>query len=402
MPEKIEYRQVTPEERVRLARMQNTTFSINLDENGIREKVAKNQTLFGAFKDPLVYAAIDGEGHILAGMEAIPLSMWFDGQRVPMWGIGCVVTTPESRRQGHIRNIFAEIFKEIHERGAVFSHLYPFSQDFYRQFGYEQCGAAKKYNLPLAPARRLKNDGRAYEFTTDGGAEIRDELIRVYEDWASRHSLMLSRFPEQWDSVLNLPYFGADRLYYWRDAEGVIKAWVKFRKDGGILNILDIAWADREAMLGILQFMGMYEGQADRIAIKAGPEFTAELYWNNLYEIGIETAWMGMSRILNAKRALELMEKPRESGGFIIKINDGFAAWNNRTYAVAYGGGETAVTESNAAPDIEVNERALLQLVLGVYEFGQTAGRGDVRINSNIETLEKVFRQKKLLITDMI
>ena len=193
---------------------------------------------------------------------------------------------------------------------------------------------------------------------------------------------------------------GLDRLYYWKDAEKNIKAWVKFKKHNETIEIHDIAWTDYEAMLGILQFIGMFDGAAEKMAVKASPEFTAELFWNNLYNIHTENQWMGMSRVVNVKRALELMKKPEEDGGFTIKVVDDFADWNNNTYIVEYGGGECKVSETLAEADIETSARALVQLILGAYEPEHIAQRDDVQVNGDMQALKRLFYKKNMFITD--
>ena len=399
--QKIEYRKVTPEEKLHVARVQGIAFGSVPNEKEIREQIAK-----GEYNSDDTYGAVDENGHVLAGMEIFPYTMWFDGHKAPMYGIGGVASMPESRRQGNIRKIFEKVFDDIYEKGAVFSHLYPFSHDYYRKFGYEQCGAVKKYILPLGPARKLKNNGTPHEFIKSENAEnsdgVRDKLIEVHEAFAARHNVMISRSENRWNEVFNVSLFGIDRLYYWKNSDSDIKSWVKFKKSGDTMEIHDIAWTDHESMLGILQFMGMFEGAAGRMSLRASPEFIAELYWNNLYEIGTENHWMGMNRVVNAKRALELMKKPCGEGRFTIKVADGFAKWNNNTYSVKYGGGECIVNVnvSETTPDIVVSEHALMQMVLGVYEFEQIARRDDVQINGNTQILRQAFYKKNLLLTD--
>ena len=391
----IEYRKVTPEEKLHVARLQGIVFSFTQNEEEIREQIAK-----GEYDSENTYGAIDENGRVVAGMEVIPYTMWFDGHKVPMYGIGGVASMPESRRQGNVRKIFEKAFDDIYEKGVVFSHLYPFSYDYYRKFGYEHCGSVKRYTLPLEYARKLENNGTTHEFIK--GDEVRSELIEVYESYASRHNIMLSRTDWRWDEVFNINLFGADRLYYWRNAEGAVKSWVKFKKDGDIMKINDIAWADHESMLGILQFVGMFEGAADKLQLRASPEFLADLYWNDIYDIEESRDLLGMNRVVNAKRALELIKKDGE-GCFSIKVTDEFAAWNNNTYTVEFGSGECTVkADASKSADIEVSELALMQLILGVFELDQIAQRKekDVSINANVETLKRVFRKKNLLIAD--
>ena len=395
----IEYRILTPEEKLHIARQQRISFpfpSLDSNEEDIRGRIER-----GEYKSENTYGAVDESGRVIAGMEAIPFQMWFDGNKVSMAGISGVVSLPENRRQGNIRGIFGMLFNDVYEKGAIFTNLFPFSYEYYRQFGYELCGPARRYTLPLAAARKLPNNGSAHEYI-EGDSE-RAALVNVYENFASRHNIMISRSDERWNNTFNVSLFSHERLYYWKDSGGEIKAWVKFKRDAAQMMISEIVWADHESMLGILQFVGMYEGAAEKMVFRSSPELTAELYWDNPYQITMETAWMGMSRAINAKRALELMRKPDNDGKFVIKLTDSFAKWNDDTYKVEYGGGQCAVSAGAGAGgvDIEVDERAFAQLILGVYDIRKVADAGRARINGNRETLESVFVKKPILVTDM-
>jgi predicted acetyltransferase len=386
-----------PEEHLHVLRLQGFAFLFDAfgkakGEAEIREKIAS-----GELDNGVTYAAVEqSTGRVLAGMDAIPMRMWFDGRVADMTGIGGVVTLPEARRQGHIRKLFEKIFADIYGQGAVFSHLFPFSHEYYRKFGYEHCGSAPKYVLPLAQARKLGSGGTACEYA-EGAA--RDELVAVYEAYASRHNAMVSRGAKQWEKVFGLSLADNGRIYCWKDGGGAIKAWAKFKRAGDTMEISDIAWANREGMLGILQFMGAFEAEAKKMSLRPGPELIPELYWENLYDIEIQNQWLGMNRIVNAKRALELMEKPGD-GRFVIKIADDFARWNSRAYAVAFGGGGCEVSETAQAADIEASATALAQLLLGCYELRQLAQRPDVSVNGDMRALSRVFRKKNILISD--
>jgi len=394
----IELRKLTPEEKLYLTRLHSFVFSSKYDENGIREKIAK-----GEYKSDNTYGVIAKDGELIAGMEVIPYTMSFDGKKAPMYGIAGVASLPENRRKGYIRNLFVKVFEDVYEKGGVFSHLYPFSYDYYRKFGYEECGHVKKYMLPIPRARQFKNTGTVHEFIREKDFDVRQNLIDVYEAYCLRHNIMILRSEERWNEIFNIPFFGHDRLYYWRDKEGIVKAWLKieYNKPQRTMFIHDIAWVDHESMIGILQFMGMFEGtSAEKMSFTASPEFVAELYWNDLYTIQTEPVLIGMNRIINAEQALFLLRKPEGEGAFVIKIVDDFAQWNNNTYLVSYRDGECNVSKTTRSADIETSECGLMQMLLGVYNLKQVAYREDVQINGNEKTLEKVFYKKNLLLID--
>ncbi len=87
------------------------------------------------------WAAFDDDGTMMGSISTYPYQIRFDGKSVGMSGIGFVSTLPGYRRRGAIRGCFEQAFREMKELGQVFSALYPFSVEYYRQFGYE-AGAA--------------------------------------------------------------------------------------------------------------------------------------------------------------------------------------------------------------------------------------------------------------------
>ena len=76
---------------------------------------------------------------VSSGMVIHSFDVWFDGSLVKATGVGGVATLPESRGSGGIRKIFEALMPEWYRDGVTFSVLYPFSHEFYRQFGYELC-----------------------------------------------------------------------------------------------------------------------------------------------------------------------------------------------------------------------------------------------------------------------
>lgn len=392
----MEFRKVTPEEKLYVTRVQSVAFSFIPDENAMREQITK-----GEMKCDDTYAAIDENGVVVAGMEAIPFEIYFDGNKVKMTGIGGVASAPEHRRGGNIRGIFRKVFDDMRDEGVVFSHLYPFSYDYYRLYGYEYSGYAIKYSIHPSAARKFKSAGTIGEYIkTDDENPIITELKAVYDCFASRHNSMLTANAHRWNASVNIPLFGENKLFYWKNDKGEIKSWARFNKKGDSVNIDEIYWCDSEAMIGILRFFGQFEGAAEKLVIKSGPEFNPELLWPNIYSIGNERNWIGMNRVVDAKKALELMKRPEKEAQFNIKINDEFAPWNQNTYNVQIGPDGCQVKEVTNSPDIEISEKSLLQLLFGMYDLRTLSVKPDVQINARYDKFKGVFPLKQIFIGD--
>lgn len=69
-------------------------------------------------------------------------------QKVKMAGVGYVASYPEYRGKGGISSIMSELLSDLHDQGVAVSQLAPFSEDFYRKFGYEPTSRRKTYRIP--------------------------------------------------------------------------------------------------------------------------------------------------------------------------------------------------------------------------------------------------------------
>ena len=103
-----------------------------------------------------------------------------------------------------------------------------------------------------------------------------------------------------------------------------------------------------------------------------------------------------MVRVINAKKALELLDKPADCD-FTIRVTDELIAENNRTYRVRKD--EVAETEAEYA-DIELDQRALAQMAVGAVNFDEAMLRSDVAVHAKEEMLRSVFTEKNIFIAE--
>ena len=74
----------------------------------------------------------------------------FQGQTVPMAGIGYVASYPEFRGNGAASQLMTEILQENYQKETLFSYLAPFSYSFYSKFGYRYVFNQKHYEIDAA------------------------------------------------------------------------------------------------------------------------------------------------------------------------------------------------------------------------------------------------------------
>src|SRR5699024_6424227 len=77
-------------------------------------------------------------------------------KKVKMGGVGYVASYPENRGQGDINRLMNEIILELYKQNYAISNLAPFSESFYRCYGYENAIYEKMYELNPAYLRFFK------------------------------------------------------------------------------------------------------------------------------------------------------------------------------------------------------------------------------------------------------
>ena len=127
-------RKISPKEHIEVRKMQTIAFSgsgdFDLAETNVDKFTDGYESAIGVFDD---------NGKICSSVYLIPYEIRFNGNTVKMGGIGGVATLPEERNKGYIKELFKYCFTEMFKNEQIFSVLYPFSNVYYRQFGYEWC-----------------------------------------------------------------------------------------------------------------------------------------------------------------------------------------------------------------------------------------------------------------------
>lgn len=386
----MEYRKLTPAEAQQAAFIAAQAFDFSMSREDLDKYLEEGST-----RHVDVRGAVDEEGRVLAGMILNPYKVWFDGHIVGMGGIGGVSTLPEYRRGGHIRGIFRCVMDEMRERGMVFSFLYPFSHIFYRKFGYEVGSMQMHVEAPTDQLARYAQPGRAVQYQL--GMDL-EPFMQVDKAFAPRHNMMADRPLERWKRVLEHdPLTTKIRTYVLYNAEDKPVAWFQFTAGDHVMNIREMEWTDRQGLWAMLGFWGRFAGNYNTVTFHSSPELVAEVIWSEPHPV--KTTWnrQGMNRVVDVQRALELMKKPAHPGEVILRVQDEFCGWNDKTFRVAWEAGESRVDESSQTPDMTVSVQALSQMVTGLYPLEVVASRMDVQIDSKEKQLARLFPQKKVL-----
>ena len=350
--------------------------------------------------------AFDG-GKLLAGTYEIDYLMRFDGHSVKMTGIGGVGTLPEARRGGHVRRIFEKILPESYEKGYIFSNLSHFSHDFYRKFGYEV--TCTRNNISISTSDfDIRSTGEFVPILpgddTSGLAEVHSSYIAninhgIHRDyWPDNRAWKM--FTRE-DSCATGTF-----IYLWIDEKGKPCSYIKYKdevEDGDHkMAVSELAFVDKKGLYGILGIVGSLSAQYSDFKWQM-PSFIDPFdFIGDAWAVNTRINPREMTRVVNAKAALELMRRPYGSGEYVIEIEDKNITANNGKYLVAFGEGGIKVSSTTKEADISCDILSLSQLVTGYRSlenalFSRCEG---LQVNGNLDTLLRVFTKRPQHVTE--
>ena len=148
----MEIRKILPEEHIDILKLRSVSYNSRKD-----------------FSDPekmklgyeMIRALFDDSGKPCSTASIEPFTVRFNGKNAQMGGIGSIATLPQERNKGYVRKLLKFCCEEMRENGQIFSYLFPFSNPYYRQFGYECCNQMQVVSMPLNAFEGLKAPGQS-------------------------------------------------------------------------------------------------------------------------------------------------------------------------------------------------------------------------------------------------
>src|SRR6056297_3645082 len=147
----------------------NTTFSWLK-----REAEEEKKGLFDAY-------AIKDQQEYLSACYLWPFDMRLRNSKVKMSGIGALGSNAINRGKGAVKKLLQESLKLMREQEVQVSVLYPFSQSFYRKYGWEKFD--DMYTCHFSPSI-IKKTNTLKNYTIHDYDEPNDSVSEFYNQFA--------------------------------------------------------------------------------------------------------------------------------------------------------------------------------------------------------------------------
>lgn len=353
-------RQLRPDEKKKADILQATAFNFSYDA-AAHEGELLDAEAWGAFLD-------DGET-LASMMYPITYESRFGDTYLPALGIGGVATHPQYRRTGGIRAIFRRLFEMAPERGWVSSYLYPFSYDYYRQFGYERVLCRREMRFECGVLGHIPRNTNAVLYEDPAQLPV---LLDVYHRYAEQFQIMFRRSADRSAREYSAdPHKSLRYTYIWNDATGKGQAYASCLIRDGWLRVSELCYTSPESLFGILGFLRTFEGQVEGFDFTRLPEDTPLDHWiGNYCDVEYSRSSYAMGRVLLPETLLAAHTYPCGiSGSFCVCVTEPETSSGAAgVYAVSYAQGKGSVRRLSGGvenADIVCSVSAFSRVLLG-------------------------------------
>ena len=225
--------------------------------------------------DVTLLGCFDG-GELIADLEYCVREATWEGGTVPCVCIGGVASLPHRRHGGAVRGLFEALERRAGEAGWALGALYPFSDAYYRQFGFERQFHSLRLTVPMrvieAFAAGVPKEALG-SLALYEGKEHTGELLRVYNAFAARRPLMLRRDEAHLKWFYARPFGKCEYCYLWRSPAGAFEGYLQYTADrqAGQVHVAEFCPLTDAAARGMLAFLRGYASKADSVVFAQLP-----------------------------------------------------------------------------------------------------------------------------------
>ena len=327
------------------------------------------QSLFSAVKNALYKTGFENDQPVThAG--CFRLNQTVRGKLFKAGGIWSVISIPQVRRKGYVRQLLQSLFETMREEGMMVSCLYPFRESYYERMGYVTFPQVYKISFATSALQPLLKHDLSGKVEL---LELEDNVDLVYGYLKQAHLIRhgFAVFDDQnW-----LTRFGRKDLWLAvaRDDEGEVIGLMLYKLSGfeGRFTVTKFFYSNSQAKYLLLEFIARHIDQVNDVLLHL-PAYERPETWLSDLKLNIEGVLPPMGRVMDVQGIAGL---ETGIGSFTARIDDPMCEWNNGVFAFETVDDNLQVAPATTA-DCELSIQALSALVYGTHTPEDFAFRG--------------------------
>ncbi|MFN0145319.1 MAG: enhanced intracellular survival protein Eis [Dehalococcoidia bacterium] len=346
--------------------------------------------------------AFDGE-RVASQVGAFPFTVRLNGNPVHMAGVTMVGTLPQYRRQGLLRQLMEQAFRDQRERGQPLAILWASMGAIYQRFGYGIASDSVKYAFDPRTAQLREPWTGAGQVTIETPEEAYATIKQLFIEYATTRNLVIHRSSALWHAD-TLKAFPKDRPVYvavYRDAGGSVRGylvyqtsnWTEARRPGPdqLFDVKDFIALDLDAHRALWEFILKHDLVA-QVQMRVSPDNPAPelLLEPRMLKTAVSDAiWM---RVVDAGPALAARPYG-DRGELSIRMHDAMCPWNSGTWLLETDGPTAEARQVERTPDLTVTPNALATLIAGARTATHLSRAGAVEGSAEVlKRADRIFR----------
>ena len=326
---------------------------------------------FGEYKD----------GHLASYIMVNKFKSMIFAKKVKMGGVGYVASYPENRGQGDINRLMKEIMLELHDQNYAISNLAPFSETFYRRYGYENAIYEKMYQIQPAYLRFFKavQEGKVVRGRWSDSS-LKNAVIKLYQAKLNqddqRNTVVRA---EWWWDRLDTYYPGRSICVYF-DKKQQPQGYMFYRIVERNFRVEEMYYQTPQAAKALLSIIASHSSSDLKYYVKMPEESLLEEFFPEQEGITVKILPYMMTRIINIKQVLEASPLVNNKKLTIEVTNDDIIAENNGVWLID-NANEPRVREVETDPDYTASLTNWTKVLLGHLTLKQAVQLGFVKEN---------------------
>lgn len=251
------------------------------------------------------------------------------GHHVPMAGIGYVASYPEYRGQGHISKLMKEILNDLHDEGIPFTNLAPFSESFYRHYGFSNSIYQKEYRFSGGALRtfKLPRTGHVIRGKWDD-LMVQNGVIQLYERQLHTDDERNTVIREAWWWNRMDTFYHNRNIAVYIESNGRPISYLIYRIQGDVFLADELYSITAKGLVALLGFMGSHAGAIKEFRMTLPERSLIGELFPEQNQLKISLHPYMMSRIVDFAKMITYM-KPLQEGTFNLEvISDDQCPWN--------------------------------------------------------------------------
>ncbi len=336
-----------------------------------REAEEEKKGLFDAY-------AIKDKSEYLSACYLWPLNMKLRNSIVKMSGIGALGSNAINRGKGAVKKLLHESLELMRKNDVTVSVLYPFSQSFYRKYGWEKFD--DMLTCHFSPSI-IQKTNTLKEYDVAHYYEPNETVTDFYNHFAASHYNYIQKETKHWKVELELKIpSDIDRRIVTFSQNGKIKSLILMmlsnQENETILVIRDMAYQEQKDILPVFDFISTLSLQLKKVTLNLPVDFEYWPFFNNRPEKTMLRE-RSMIRIVDMK-ALNGLKISSPDFAIRLKVNDNFAQWNDGKYHLSVKDNILIVKNIDKA-DFECDIATLSSIVSGYTDFQTMLLMGKVK-----------------------